>query len=209
LPQEIWIELIRGVVPNVTAVLLLSGLLVAFRGPIQRDVLPRLGTFKGFGLELTFVRAELDKAAATAPVKVSSGDKSSALLRAQRVAPLLVGARILWIDDRPQANSVERNILSGLGILVDTVQSSDEARAGLKKDRYDLVISDVDREGRKDEGIKFLKEMWEGHFYRWTVLYVRKLDLELGTPPHAFAITNRPDHLLHYVMDILERERAQ
>jgi hypothetical protein len=26
-------------------------------------------------------------------------------------------------------------------------------------------------------------------------------------PPGGFAITNRPDHLLHYVIDVLERER--
>ena len=207
--EQIWVELIRAVAPNATAILLLTGLIFAFRNSIRRDVLPRLGSFKGLGFELTFVRAELDRAAANAPVEVSTDDKSSALRRAQRVAVSLVGTRVLWIDDDPQANLVERNVLSGLGMSIKSVRSSDEARTQLKRHRYDVVISDVDREGRNDEGIRFLREMWDGRFYRWTILYVRALDLERGTPAHAFAITNRPDHLLHYVMDVIERERTE
>jgi hypothetical protein len=29
-----------------------------------------------------------------------------------------------------------------------------------------------------------------------------------GTPPGAFGITNRPDELIHLVLDVLERERV-
>ncbi len=32
--------------------------------------------------------------------------------------------------------------------------------------------------------------------------------LAAGTPAYAHGMTNRPDHLLHNVMDILERERS-
>lgn len=39
----------------------------------------------------------------------------------------------------------------------------------------------------------------------WTIFYV--FDLKPSVPKHAFNITNRPDYLLHFVMDALEREK--
>ena len=38
-------------------------------------------------------------------------------------------------------------------------------------------------------------------------MYIRRFDPTRGTPPLVFGITNRPDHLVHYIIDIAERER--
>jgi hypothetical protein len=40
----------------------------------------------------------------------------------------------------------------------------------------------------------------------WIIFYVTVL--KPGVPEYVFNITNRPDHLLHFVMDVLERERS-
>jgi hypothetical protein len=43
--------------------------------------------------------------------------------------------------------------------------------------------------------------------YRWTIAYVGTDQEGKTRPANLFAITNRPDHLIHYVCDIIERER--
>lgn len=54
-------------------------------------------------------------------------------------------------------------------------------------------------------GIRFLADMGKQGLHRPTVFYASAIDWDRGTPPYAFGITNRVDHLLHYVMDIAER----
>lgn len=75
----------------------------------------------------------------------------------------------------------------------------------LKRHLYEVVISDIARTEGPDAGLKLLERMYREGVHRWTIFYVR--DLKPGVPPGAFGITNRPDHLLHLVMDALERER--
>jgi CheY-like chemotaxis protein len=68
-----------------------------------------------------------------------------ALARAPRRA-----ARVLWIDDRPANNELERKLLRPHGIVFDNVVSTDEALQQLAMESYDLVITDLGREGSSD-----------------------------------------------------------
>lgn len=40
------------------------------------------------------------------------------------------------------------------------------------------------------------------------VFYVGEVDPKKGTPVYAFGLTNRPDELVHLILDILERTRS-
>lgn len=122
-----------------------------------------------------------------------------------RLAPLLRAASILWIDDRPENNINEASILSAFGAAIETAETTAEANEKLRKGDFDLVISDVRREGQSDAGLRFVKEHKGAP---WTILYVGEFDPSLGTPPYAFGMTNRPHQLLHYVLDVLERQRG-
>jgi CheY-like chemotaxis protein len=134
--------------------------------------------------------------------------------RAQRNADVLQGAYILWVDDHPENFTAELNIFRSLGIFVDIARSTNEAVSMLhaKKDvgqPYNVIISDTKREGKDDEGKEFLisiREKWK--IDTPTIFYIGDLDPSRGTPAYAFGITTRPDHLLHYVMDALERQRG-
>lgn len=151
----------------------------------------------------------LEKAASKSSAEVKEADRSQVMARAERLAPLLQGARILWVDDSPENTLNERGLLSSLGVIIDPCETTDDALTLLKRIKYDLVISDMSRAGIPDAGTKFLSEMLEQHLYKLTIFYVDKLDKDRGTPAHAFAITNRPDHLIHYILDALERVRAR
>lgn len=61
--------------------------------------------------------------------------------------------RVLWIDDHPESN--ERYISSwskSLGIVFRQVTSTHEAAAILEEERFDLIISDIGREGEERTG---------------------------------------------------------
>jgi DNA-binding NtrC family response regulator len=99
-------------------------------------------------------------------------------------------------------------MLRSLGMSVRAVRTSAQAIAALEASEYDAIISDMERNGNATAGTELVAELWKRHLYRWTVIYTGALDLMRGTPPLVFGITNRPDHLLHYLIDIAERGRV-
>jgi CheY-like chemotaxis protein len=54
-------------------------------------------------------------------------------------------ARVLWVDDNPKNNVVERRYLRTLGLTFDNVVSTEEAVEQLRNSSYDLVITDLGR----------------------------------------------------------------
>lgn len=184
-------------------------LAVAFRKPIAQRIIPRVSGLKLFGFEITLLKEDLDQVASQEAskrgIEISEDDKWSALKRAQHIAPVILGARILWVDDHPEGNLQLLKILLSLGASVDHAGTTDEALKLLRKHTYHAVISDIERGDNVKAGTELVSKMWDEHVYRWTIFYVT--DLKPGLPEHAFGITNRPDHLLHLVMDALERER--
>jgi len=59
-------------------------------------------------------------------------------------------ARVLWVDDRPANNEFERKWLRPHGIVFDSVVSTEEAVEQLTNETYDLVITDLGRQGSSD-----------------------------------------------------------
>ena len=59
-------------------------------------------------------------------------------------------ARVLWVDDRPANNEIERKWLRPHGIVFDSVVSTAEALEQLGNESYDLVITDLGREHSSD-----------------------------------------------------------
>ncbi len=125
--------------------------------------------------------------------------------RAQVVQPLLEGARVLWVDDQPTNNLYERTALAAVGVTVDLAVSTTEALHVASALRPDVVISDINREGNPVAGLAGLSAFRRRGLTAPFVFYTGKVDTTKPTPPGAFAITDRPDSLLHYVFDLLER----
>jgi CheY-like chemotaxis protein len=74
---------------------------------------------------------------------------STAALQGQALA-LIQGdhvPRVLWVDDQPEANQAEADMLARLQIELVQVRSTDEALARLQSDpeHFDLVLSDWQR----------------------------------------------------------------
>lgn len=71
-------------------------------------------------------------------------------------------ARVLWVDDRPSNNEYERKWLRPHGLVFDCVVSTEEAVEQLASENYDLVITDLGRQGSSDRsstaGAAFLEQ---------------------------------------------------
>lgn len=131
----------------------------------------------------------------------------SSLRRAALVAPALRGARVLWIDDRPDGLRWERRTLEELGVSVTSAVSTEAALERLAADPFDLIISDIARGDRPDEGVRALPRLREVQPDTAVVFYIADLDPERGPPEGSAGITNRTGDLLHLVLDVLERRR--
>lgn len=136
----------------------------------------------------------------------AAADQSSVLRRAQLVSKALEGASVLWVDDHPQNNAYESRVLAALGVRVEFATSTDEALAKVRRTAYDVILSDMAR-SRPDSGLTLLKRLRDAGCRTDVIFYVGQIDEARGVPPGAFAITNQPEPLLHYVLDVLERRR--
>jgi CheY-like chemotaxis protein len=128
--------------------------------------------------------------------------------RVRMVASVLEGARMLWVDDRPGNNLYERATFKSMGVSISLATSTEGAVAMLETEPVHVLISDMDRNGNKKAGLELLNRIKYLPGRPETIFYVGSVDRERGTPPGAFGITNRPDELIHYVLDVLERERV-
>jgi len=167
-------------------------------------------SFGGFEAKMRGARAALDDASLRVEkqgrVFVSADDRMGALARAEVHADLLAAARVLWVDDEPGGNDAERNVLQAFGVTVDVAMDTEEAIHKLETKDYVCIISDMRRPESERAGEILLERARERGVQRWTIFYIMDLDTRRGAPAGALGITNRPDHLLHLVLDAVERE---
>ena len=161
---------------------------------------------KGFGVEVALYAEEgIRSAAKERDISIDEASVSLVMRRANRAANDLKGKNILWLDDNPSWNNHEVNLFRSLGLLVTRVDTEQDALVKLRTNNYDILLSDIKRHGIGDAGVIFLKEIYNDGIRIPAIFYISNLKPELGTPPYAFGITNRPDELLHLVIDIAER----
>lgn len=188
-----------------------------------QDYFKRIGSFKAAGVEVTFnQRQQLTAAVEDVPVsqrlattvsegtkkiRVTQDERDRALKRAAMSRDLLKDRVILWVDDNPKSNVHESELLQSYGAKVHQVRNHDEARAFLDAHQVDIVLSDIRRGTDKTSALEFAKVLnGDGVVYP-LIFYVTDLELDRGVPAGAFGITNRPDELLHLILDAAERTR--
>lgn len=132
-------------------------------------------------------------------------ERETPVLRRLRLVQRAVnGARILWIDDNPSWNEWEVASLTAVGAIVHTAKSTQSAMESVGTG-FDLIISDICRGDEQKAGVAALPGLRSAAPEVPIIFYVG--ELLNGPPSGAFGITNRPDELLHLVLDALERRR--
>lgn len=200
----IW-TVLAATLPHLVWAAVLVGLACFLGAETLRSVLGRVESVSAAGVEVR-MREDLSRAADRQGAPL---ERDAAARIARRLAEsrrVLDGARVLWVDDNPENNGFERLTLETAGVLLDLATSDWDAMDRLNSRTYDLVLSDMERNGRQDAGAAFLVQMKLADHRTPVIFYVRRL--KDGTPRGAFGITDRPDELMHLVVDALSRVRG-
>lgn len=193
-------------------------------GPtIEKLFRERLKSFKAGGVEMEFVRETMDEAATEAShhsevvisstlkkkVEISERAREVAAARAVRCRAVLQDKLVLWVDDGLANNRLERKLLQSFGLVIEQVQTNEQAMAVISPadHGYDLILSDIARPPDHPSGLDLLAKLNEQTRRPPLIFYITQVDVRKPVPVGAFGLTNRPDELLHLVIDALERSR--
>lgn len=204
------INALIAVAPQVAWLLFALALVIALRKPIVQDLLPRLGGVRLGIVEISLLPEAVEVAANEAAAKVGTdapprGVGEVVVERARRLAPALAATSVLWHDPNPANSLRERQFMHDMRVFVEISTSLDAARQALQASRqrpFDVVISNI---GADSAGLRVMDLIKDLTGPPRLIYYVARLDISRGTPGGAFGITNRPDELLHLVMDAVER----
>jgi CheY-like chemotaxis protein len=193
--------------------------LVRFRGALT-SFLKNLGefSFKVPGVEATAKRQQVEAAAAlgaavatrapgdTSPKREADPQDIAAALPSPRSQRRLQGARILWVDDRPENNRFERQALEALGIDIDISTSTEDALEKVRRRSYDLIISDMGRPGDPQAGYTLLDDLRRSGNQTPFVIYAGSKSAEHVREARkhgAIGTTNMPQELITMVTNAL------
>lgn len=153
------------------------------------------------GIELEF-QAQIEDAATARSQTLGPGVSKQLSDRMARLGPQLATTRVLWIDDNPAGNGRELALLKSLGASIDLASDDAGARLRLGSGVYDIVVSDMDREGDSERGKAFLPEILAAVVPPRVIFFV---GTTRDTPAGAFGLTVRPDGLFNLILDAVER----
>jgi CheY-like chemotaxis protein len=206
-------------------------LLVLVRfGPGLREFLGNLGelSFKAGGVEATAkkqVEAAFALGAAVAKSPAAASETpTEAAQRARDVADIVAervnahtlrqasGRRVLWVDDHPDNNILERRSLQAIGIKFDLTPSTDDALNRLAAGSYDAVISDMGRPPDPRAGYTLLDSIRQRGIEIPFIIYAgsnAQAHKEEAMRHGALGSTNRPDELFTLVLSALRIDRPE
>jgi CheY-like chemotaxis protein len=127
----------------------------------------------------------------------------------------LQGGAILWVDDHPEWNETLVRLFRTAGITVDAALSTDEAVRALQHRTYDLVITDMRREGEPGgdtAGTKLLDRMVTAGIPTPAVILSSNPSAHAASAlhPRAVTTTNSPEKLIDIVVEFVgDRRRDQ
>lgn len=151
------------------------------------------------------IEKELEKSLESKKAKLPSKIKYALFERIAYVKDKEIRFKVIWIDDYPSNNLYESLILKSIGIEIDYAKSSEEALEMIKSKDYNLIISDISRNGKDDAGLVFYKGLVNRNIKIPIIFYVGNVDRNKGVPPRAFGIADLPNELIHLVLDVIER----
>jgi len=211
--QKVYIEIIK-IIPDLLWVLLALVIFIYSYRLIKKTLLPNVTNISAFGIKINMLKESIDSIYDIAQkdkmwdVSISELDKDIVLKRTNRNLNLFKNLSILWFDDRPDTLKNEIKMFRQLGGKIEITTTLEKTISMLKTSNFDLMISDIDRSNGEEDGVSTLKKLYKNKTYLPTIFYIGDVNEELGIPPHAFGLTNRPDELLHLVIDILERKNS-
>ncbi|MFC9854693.1 response regulator [Streptomyces prasinus] len=204
--DALWSKLI-GTVPAILWVAFAATVYFTLRGTLIQRMVPRLAAVRALGIEVELAEELLDRAQEEKEAAVTPTAKRVALGRLEHAADALQGGEMLWVDDHPEGNAPLVELFRKAGMRIDVAVSTEEAMPLFRRRPYDIIISDLDRDGDPQAGIKMLRLLEQHKVHVPVLIYTGMFDPERGVDRRIFAATTQPVDLVHYVIDLMERAR--
>jgi CheY-like chemotaxis protein len=156
------------------------------------------------------VATALDRTARSLPVGAEPTEEVSALVKAlesERARPKSHKKLVLWVDDRPDNNIIERRSMAAYNIDFVLAKSTGQALAELTKQRFDAIISDMGRPPDSRAGYTLLEAVRESGDQTPYYIYAGSRaarHVEESLARGAQGNTNRSDELIHMVLQGVE-----
>jgi CheY-like chemotaxis protein len=119
----------------------------------------------------------------------------------------LAGATVLWVDDRPNNNTHERQALEKLGIQITISTSTEDALEKLHHGNYSVIISDMWRPPDRQAGYTLLEEIRKRGVTTPFIIYAGSRSPEYTAETRrrgGLGNTNIPDELFEMVVDAIK-----
>jgi CheY-like chemotaxis protein len=126
-------------------------------------------------------------------------DASSAAETATSRANDLRTTSILWVDDRPEQNALERQALATLGVKFSLARSTRDAEEILRSGQFDAIISDLGRPEGRRAGFELLDSLRASGRRTPFFIYTNSTDrenLDQARKLGADGLTSNPDELV-------------
>jgi CheY-like chemotaxis protein len=175
-------EIVRAVVALGWLILIAATLWYARRAIVD-DLLPRLtsATVGGVGFTFDAVDQTLGQLADERQIEMAPSARRRIFTRARRLAKQLRRTQLLWVDDSPGRNVLERKLVRDFGVFVDLAKSNDEAMERFLETPYDVVVSDIAR-ARGESGLALPDRLARADQRHPPVIFY-VTTLEPGIPP--------------------------
>ena len=116
---------------------------------------------------------------------------------------------VLWVDDRPENQTYERQALEALGMRIVQVTDTDSALRTVEKQKIDVIISDMSRPPDDRAGYTLLDALRQRGNETPFIIYSSSGSVEHRQEARArgaFGSTNRVTELYEYVLSALARD---
>lgn len=189
-----------------------------------REFILSLGelSLKGAGFEASLKRKQAEAAASLAAAAASRSDgemlHKNAAVEAKAAANVVSEfvthsavrrasrSTVLWVDDRPNNNTYERQALEALGVSFVLATSTDEALKEISQNRFDAIISDMGRPPDSRAGYTLLEKLRSEGDQTPFMIYANSRDQKhVSESRHRGAIgcTNNANELFRMVLSAL------
>lgn len=193
LAADTWYDIVLPPLVTLAVVSLGAVLLWLARGKFAQFV-GQVGVEKisAFGVDLQFAERQATAAYAKQGLgPPSQADKASIRDAVRFLAPLAAQSRILWVDNHPGGNTLERSTFLSWEVDVQAARTTDEGLRELKDpaQHFDLVISDWRRPNDSEDapaGLQLLKRMRDLRLQQPVIFYH-------GPVPTAELVSRRRD----------------
>jgi len=106
--------------------------------------------------------------------------------------PGYIGKKIVWVDDQPRTIEAACDELVRKGIKVTTLESTDALEAQLKSAKFNLIVSDMRREGNPRAGLDYYKKIRDRDDLPPRLLFAPKSLIDRYRPEINDLISNTP-----------------